>query len=307
LSTTLSWEIDGKAWPDNTASRFVDSGGLRWHVQIAGSGPDLILVHGTGASTHTWRACRPQLQDYFRVISFDLPGHGFTSVVDESFMSLSGQAEAVKQLLVDLEREVGADPALIVGHSAGAAIAMRVVLNGGACPLAVVSLNGALLPLPAFGLLTVPMMFKAIFSNPFAAPFATEFARGTGNIRRAIANTGTELSDDGYAFYERLFEDRRHVSAALNMMAQWDLAPLRRDLGQLKVPLTAVFGDNDLAIPRWQAEELSSLLPETKVIELAGCGHIAQEEAPDTVSRLLVEEAKSVGLIDDASDANKEG
>ena len=40
---------------DVPPSRFVEAAGLRWHVQILGNGPTLLLVHGTGASTHSWR------------------------------------------------------------------------------------------------------------------------------------------------------------------------------------------------------------------------------------------------------------
>lgn len=299
MTDALSWDVDGKAWPHCEASQFVTSGDLTWHVQIKGQGPDLLLLHGTGASSHTWRACIPILSKVFRVIAFDLPGHGFTSRASSSSMSLPGIAAAVSDLMCDLRRDKQLSPVCVVGHSAGAAIALRMILNGNLKPRAVVSLNGALLPHPGFGLLTLPMMFKAMFSNPFAAPIAAEFSRVTGNIRRAIANTGAELSEDGFTFYEKLFADRGHVEAAVDMMAQWDLAPLRKDLGRLDVPLTAVFGTDDLAIPSWQAEELASLLPATALVDLSGCGHIAPEEKPKEVCHIIVTAAQEVDLVAD--------
>ena len=42
------WERDGRDWPNREASRFVKAAGLRWHVQVAGEGPVILLVHGTG-------------------------------------------------------------------------------------------------------------------------------------------------------------------------------------------------------------------------------------------------------------------
>src|SRR4051794_41984944 len=65
-------------WPNRASSRLVTAGGLRWHVQVAGSGPVLLLVHGTGAATHSWRDLLPLLARHFTVVAPDLPGHGFT-------------------------------------------------------------------------------------------------------------------------------------------------------------------------------------------------------------------------------------
>ncbi len=55
MSGALLWERDRGSWPNSGASRFVTAAGIRWHVQQMGSGPALLLVHGTGASTHSWR------------------------------------------------------------------------------------------------------------------------------------------------------------------------------------------------------------------------------------------------------------
>ena len=57
----LDWATDGADWPNREASRFVEAAGLRWHVQVMGAGPVLLLLHGTGASTHSWRDVMPKL------------------------------------------------------------------------------------------------------------------------------------------------------------------------------------------------------------------------------------------------------
>ena len=72
------WAVDGADWPNREASRFVAAGGYRWHVQHMGQGPVCLLLHGTGAATHSWRDVMPALATRFTVISCDLPGHGFT-------------------------------------------------------------------------------------------------------------------------------------------------------------------------------------------------------------------------------------
>ena len=59
------WDRDGRDWPHRAASRFVDAAGLRWHLQEFGApqAPGLLLLHGTGAATHSWRGLAPLLAE----------------------------------------------------------------------------------------------------------------------------------------------------------------------------------------------------------------------------------------------------
>ncbi len=61
----LRLDRDGKDWPLRDTSRFVEAGGLRWHVQMLGRGPVLLLVHGAAAATHSWRDLAPMLARHF--------------------------------------------------------------------------------------------------------------------------------------------------------------------------------------------------------------------------------------------------
>ena len=80
------------------------------------------------------------LAQYCRVIAIDLPGHAFSEMpMPASGQSLSGMARRVAGLMQQMQLS----PALVVGHSAGAAVAARMVLDGSISPAALVSLNGA--------------------------------------------------------------------------------------------------------------------------------------------------------------------
>ena len=57
------WDVEGRCWPRREWSRFARAGGLEWHVQSGGSGPVCLLLHGTGAATHSWRRLAPLLAD----------------------------------------------------------------------------------------------------------------------------------------------------------------------------------------------------------------------------------------------------
>ena len=65
-------------WLNVAICAAVARGPIRWHVQRMGAGPALLLLHGTGAATHSWRALAPLLAEHFTVVAPDLPGHGFT-------------------------------------------------------------------------------------------------------------------------------------------------------------------------------------------------------------------------------------
>ena len=79
----MDWQRDGPSWPHHERSRFVIAAGQRWHVQQwpapAPGAPTLLLLHGTGASTHSWRDLAPLLAQHAGVIAVDLPGHGFSA------------------------------------------------------------------------------------------------------------------------------------------------------------------------------------------------------------------------------------
>jgi len=112
MPSRLDWLRDGRDWPNRSSSAFVRAGGLSWHVQTAGEGDEILLLHGTGASTHSWRRLLPMLARERRVISPDLPGHAFTDALPYSRLNLPGMAEAVGHLLRKLgarseERRVG--------------------------------------------------------------------------------------------------------------------------------------------------------------------------------------------------------
>ena len=55
----------------------------RWHIQEAGKGPLLLLIHGAGGATHSFRSLFPLLAQTSRVVAVDLPGQGFTHKIGD--------------------------------------------------------------------------------------------------------------------------------------------------------------------------------------------------------------------------------
>jgi magnesium chelatase accessory protein len=290
MSDALQWAVSGLTWPNRSASSFMDAGGLRWHVQQAGGGPTLLLLHGTGAATHSWRGLLPLLARQFNVIAPDLPGHGFTTAPLPAAHSLPSFAALIAALLAKLD----ARPSLVVGHSAGAAIAARLCLDGTIAPDGLVAINGAMLPLQGLAGTVFSPLAKLLAANALVPKLFSWRAGDRAVTERLLRGTGSHIDAEGVALYGELMRHPAHAAAALNMMAQWDLPSLQRDITRLSTPLLSIVGENDRTVPASEADRLRRLLPHTNIVRLAQLGHLAHEEAPDTIGELIVSFAARV-------------
>lgn len=280
-SARPSWASDGRDWPNREYSRFVSSGGLTWHVQEMGEGPSMLLLHGTGAASHSFRDLAPALADRFHLLAPDLPGHGFTDMPARGGLSLGGMAGLIGGML----RNADFEPDIAVGHSAGAAILVEMALRGMIRPRAIIAINGALRPIR--GASVFSPIAKLLFLNSLAPKLFAWRAGGGDATRRLLEGTGSVLDQRGIALYERLFGKPGHVAGTLGMMANWDLDRLQRSIPGLKVPLVLVTAAHDRAIPPQDALDVAARLPWARVIALDYGGHLVHEEEPDRLAMLI--------------------
>lgn len=285
-------------WPHRAASRWVEAGGVRWHVQVfEGQGVpetspedearDILLLHGAGASAHSWRDIAPALARRLppgaRVIVPDLPGHAFTGRPQDEGLSLPGMARLLGVLLEVLQSR----PRVLIGHSAGAAVAARLALDGLVSVQTVVSLNGAWLPPAGQGRWFYAPLARLFALNPWV-PYVFAFhASHRGPLERLMASTGSRLDRAGIDLYARLVSDRHHVAAVLAMMTAWDLRPLLQDLPRLAPALQLVVAEGDRTVPPRTSEEAARRQRRAVLHRLPGLGHLAHEEAPEVVLQLL--------------------
>ena len=290
----MDWSRDSHHWPHREHSRFVQAAGLRFHVQVfpgpANDAPVTLLLHGTGASTHSWRTLAPLLARQHTVVAPDLPGHGFTGMpaqgAGSAQLSLPGMARAVAALLSNLKLA----PERMVGHSAGAAVAVRMALDGLLAPQRIVGINAALLPLGGLAGQWFSPAAKLMAAVPLVPRLFAWRAQSPAVLDRLLRSTGSRLDEEGKALYQRLVSDADHVAGALAMMANWDLPQLVRDLPRLATRLDLIVGEQDHTVPPADSQRVMDLLGHTArgvLHALPGLGHLAHEEAPERVARLL--------------------
>jgi magnesium chelatase accessory protein len=280
-------------WPNRGTSRCITAGGLRWHVQVAGAGPVLLLAHGTGAGTHSWRDLLPLLARRFTVVAPDLPGHGYTERPRPEGLSLPGMARGLSALL----RALGLSPALAAGHSAGAAVIARMTLDGAMAPRVLIGLNAALLPFEGIAGQIFSPMARMLAGMPVVPWFFAWRAGDRAVVERLLRDTGSTLDARGVELYGRLVRQPGHVAAALGMMAQWELRPLLRDLRKLAVPLVLVVGGHDRTVSPADARRIRAQVPGARIIDLPALGHLAHEERPAEVAAIITRVAEEVGLL----------
>jgi len=244
--------------------------------------PVVVLLHGAGGATHSWRDLAPLLARKWRVLAPDLPGHGFTRLG-------ALQRSSVDLMAADLETLLdkrGAAPAAIVGHSAGGALALRMAQIAARPPAAIVGLNAALDSFDGAAGFLFPMLARALALNPLVAPAMARLAQ-PGTVQRLIEGTGSRLDARGLALYGACVSEARHVDGTLTMMAQWRLERLRAGLPHTGVPTLLLAAEGDRAVSPETSERAARRMPRAEAVRLPGLGHLAHEEAPEDVARRI--------------------
>lgn len=277
------WDSAGTDWPNRETSCFTQVGRVRWHYQRMGDGPTLLMLHGTGASTHSWRDLMPLLAEDFDVIAPDLPGHAFTRIQSRRQCSLPAMGEAVAELSAHLKIK----PAIVVGHSAGTAIALQSVLENQLSTSRIIGFNPALAPFRGLAGLIFPPLAKMLALNPVVPWMFTSLPGAHTQARRMIDKTGSRIDPQGLALYTRLFTRTDHVEGALAMMALWDLAPLLRRLQDVEIPVDLFVGAGDQMVPPIDALNLAEEFPLISASKIPALGHLMHEEDPAQFAELI--------------------
>ncbi|KUF10021.1 alpha/beta fold hydrolase BchO [Pseudoponticoccus marisrubri] len=269
-------------WPFAAQSTRIPLPPHEWHVQQLGDGPLLVLLHGAGGATHSWRGLAPILAERFRLVMIDLPGHGYTRSPRASRSGLDAMAEDVARLM----QMQGWQPRAVIGHSAGAAVALRISLD--LSPrgqrFATVGINPALTPFEGVAGWLFPAMARLLAINPLTPSLFTLRGGSPRQARKLIEGTGSTLDPEGYRLYARLLGDRDHVNGALQMMARWSLDRLLAELPRLEAPALFITGDRDRAVAPKVADRTAARMQRAEVTRLDGLGHLAHEEDPQKVA-----------------------
>lgn len=276
MTSQAAWHAAAAFWPRAETSRFVQVGSIDFHLQVSGTGEDVLLLHGAGASAHSYSGLAARLSERYRVIAPDLPGQGFTTLLPLEAVGLAPFADYLRELMSALE----ATPRWIIGHSAGAALGAQFALDTDTPPKGMLCINAAFNP---FGSIAAPLFSKTAkwFARSHWLPKVLASPalrwRATGSM---LADTGSAVDPLMSRCYDTLLGNPDHIAGTLRMMAGWDLPPLLRRLPALKMPVCLAAAEGDRTIPPERSTSVAMDLPHARTLRIPDLGHLAHEEDP---------------------------
>ena len=256
-----------KWWPNRSNSEFIKSENYNWHIQKFGStGKKLLLIHGTGASSHSWYPLIENLNLDFETLCLDLPGHGFT----RAFAKQNKQLVTIVDQISFLLRKLDFYPNIIIGHSAGAAVAYELAKKIETEP-STVAINAAFGQFSGLAGLAFPYFAKLAASTTIPARFLNLLASKEEIVRKLLASTGSAIPEQQIKCYQYLFSNPDHVDGTLQLMADWDLGNFLDRLPEETSPIHFLVGDKDKTVPPHISKSWDQLMPNSSLTKYTGC------------------------------------
>ncbi len=276
---------------------FLDIDGHRIHAVTLGTGPDLVLIHGSSGSTRdfTFSLAGKLAQDY-RVIVMDRPGLGYSDRINETGASITQQAD----LLQKTASALGAEKPLVLGHSYGGAVALAWAVHHPDHIAGLIVLSGAAKPWPT-GLSTYYKILSHPLLGPIVIPLITAYVPDA-RVARGVASVFSPQSPpNGYAAYFGPGLTLRRHSLRANALQRANLlgeiTALHTRYDEIGVPTEVVHGTADTTVSLTiHADPLTAQIPEARLTRLEGIGHMPQHSAEDQVIQIIHAAATRAGL-----------
>jgi len=285
--------------------QFVTAGGLRVHYDMAGAGPDLILLHGASGNMRDFTfGLRDRLVPHFRVTTFDRPGLGYSDPLPHGGYSLADQG-AVLRAAAD---QLGIARPIVLGQSFGGSVALDWGLQGGGLqggglqggPAALVLLCAPSLPWPggldaSYQVLSNPLgaavlgsVASAFVPQAYVDNAVARIFRPEPVPKGYIAHIGTDLT----LRRATLIANARQING---LRAQ--LVRMEPRYPGLALPVELIHGDADTIVPlAVHSARLVDMLPDARLTVIPGGGHMPQHLHAGLVVEATLRAATRAGL-----------
>lgn len=241
--------------------------------------PVLVFVHGFSASLKTWESWRASLDDEYRVITIDLPGHGLTRANADADVSAVGMVDFVDRVTEDL----GAERFTLIGSSMGGWISWNFALTHPERVegLVLVGASGW----PAAEDEKTPLAFQ-IIGNPLAQAVLKNMDL-TMLVRSGLKDSFTDQSFvteemvERYAMFSRA-PGHRDILLRLVSRDDRDGVATAEKMAEIAVPTLILHGEDDKLVPVAGGRRFAETIRDAEIVVYSGVGHLPQEEAAAT-------------------------
>lgn len=252
--------------------------GARAHVRDSGprDGRVLVLIHGSNASLFTWEPWVARLDNTFRVVTLDLPGHGLTGAVPNHDYSQEGMVKFTMEVVDKL----GIKSFAVAGNSMGGGVAARLAEEHPDRVSALILVDAGGMPTPQGS--SVPFVFKygRTPGIKWLLLHVTPRSLVTDGLNKAIVHKEiiNDRMIDEYWDFARMTGTRD--ATAQRFALPWDTS-VHDHIGDIKAPTLILWGEEDGLIPVVGAHEFHDAILGSKLIIYPNTGHIPQEEVAD--------------------------
>ncbi len=270
--------------------RFVEAAGVSTHVETwgQGAGEPLLLIHGASSHIGTWEpTIVPMLKGEFLVAAYDRPGMGFTSERPAGSDTLAKQAAVAAGVI----EQLGLKKPIVVAHSWGGAVALRLVLDRPDLVSGLVLIAPVAYEWPGgvdwhFHWSSNPLV-GGLFNNVLAQPFAgAAVKQGMENAFRP------SIPPDGWLEGARVALAAQPKALGANgedmVTAKREVTAQQARYPEIKMPVAILAGDGDGVVSSTiHALHLAQALPNARIEVLRGVGHLPHEASPESFRKLL--------------------
>lgn len=261
---------------------------VRLFYEKTGKGAPVLLIHGFGASTFTWRHIAPTLAQNHEVVAVDLKGFGQSDKPLDEQYSIFDQASLLKQLILDHDLR----NLTIVGHSFGGGVALMLALDDDP------QLEGRVSKLVLLDTIAypqdIPVFFKML-DTPVVSHLGVRVVPPSVQARVALRIAyldNSKIHDEDVEMYAAPLRTAAGKHAIIHSARQ--IVPERMNeiserYRSISVPTLIAWCDHDRIVPLDVGLKLRRTLPHARLKIIKGCGHMPQEEQP----------AATLGLIQD--------
>jgi pimeloyl-ACP methyl ester carboxylesterase len=256
------------------------------YYEEQGEGAPVLLLHGFGASTYTWRHVIPELAQTHRVIAVDLKGFGQSDKPFDERYSVFDQAELIAQLIEDKDlRDL-----TVVGHSFGGGVALSLALEANE------RLGGRIARLVLLDSIAFPQqipMFFRLLDVPLVSQVGVRMVPPSVQTRVALQIAyydDTKIDDEEVEIYAAPLKTAAGKHAIIHSARQivpQDIDALSERYKTITLPTLILWCDHDRIVPLDVGLKLRRTLPNSTLRLVESCGHMPQEEQPETTLKLL--------------------
>ncbi|MGB0523906.1 MAG: alpha/beta fold hydrolase [Flammeovirgaceae bacterium] len=257
----------------NAQSQFIDVDGMQVHYRDEGAGMPIVLLHGTGASLHTWDDWSKELTKKYRVIRLDLPAFGLTGPHPSHDYRLETYASFLHQFI----HKLSLDSLYLGGNSLGGNISWFYAAQYPEKVRKLLLLAPSGYPDKAYKSPSVFQLAKTPVVNQILQNITPKwFIR---NNLQQVYFDGNKVTEEVVTRYHKMAL-RAGNRAAFIARAQTTYVDHAEKLKNIDIPTLLLWGKEDLWIPATIGDKFQTDLPNAKLVVLNNVGHVPMEEAP---------------------------